>query len=451
MPELILPNIDYNKWLDRAREGGNLENSGRGSHTQMLTMLNNKFKPEKGSLLWGILNDKAQLKQSMNDLVKIAKKIANQIHNDPKTRSVYYKPKNKINEAGKKSPYTEDDFYLAIFDLIQSWGGASQGGTGVYNAISKGTYKPNIPVRETPSEWLPKYKEAISILKNPGSTKEDQERAILKAEKIFRDINHLGKSYGTKHLWFWTEFFYEKGTLEDTAGVSDKRTDILIFGESTTEYEESLKVYNKIKEKYNLENFSSRDVEKALFAFSKNYFNVPMTTMYTTEGEDSEEALRIYKIREEERKNGKSSNASPRETAEEKAEREEQEKAEREEQERLRGIEMVRREKERKEQARLNKINKAAEDHLSKLQRSLERKAEDEVVPEEILKGLRSFETSTNKKNQLRKKKDEYTQKITDKFRELRDQEKKKFMDSYKEEENQINETWNKWVKWATQ
>jgi len=449
MPQIILPNIDYKYWLNKNRD---LTNNTNSVDQEMIDKVKNFLNPKEGDVLWDVLSDEGRARQTMNSLVKKAKTLADEIHNESPLKSNHPRKSTfypKINEEETTGP-TTDEKYLAIFDVIQIWGGgARQGGGNPYQGNRD---------RANYQNWLPLYKEAVNILKN---AKEDSKNDILNAYEKLRDIPQLGKSYASKHLWFWTEYWFDRGSVKETAPVSDMRTDMMIFGKSTSkqnksrrtgkydDYDPTLKRFNDIKEEYELDSFTPRDVEKALFSFSKNYFNLDFTNLKQNpqDTKDQEEAERIFRIRQEEREGNQ--NNTPAETEEERQEREERERREEEERERKYEEEKQERRKRDKEQ----KLHDRAVKELEPIRRKFERQAYEEIVPQNIRDILAArVPASETKKRKARTDKESYNTKVSDRYREIYDEKIKDLVKKYKEEEeSKVNENWNKWAKWATQ
>jgi hypothetical protein len=103
--------------------------------------------------------------------------------------------------------------------------------------------------------------------------------------------------------------------------------------------------------------------------------------------------------------------------------------------------------RDQKERALYNKANQEA----ASMSKSIMKQATDDVIPVEILNVLKDPNASNNKKNKYRQQKDGYHDRVMARFRELEDEKIKELINQYREEEKQINETWNKWAKWATQ
>lgn len=136
-----------------------------------------------------------------------------------------------------------------IFDLIQAWGG--QMGKTPY-AHKKGNTKSS---RDLFSTWSESYLNGVIEIR-----KDDPVEAL----KSWKHIQGLGSSFAPKHLRFWSSKY----------PVLDTRISLLLCGSkrllSKPEYYgDFLILISQLAEHYET---SVLETEKALFAFSQNFF-----------------------------------------------------------------------------------------------------------------------------------------------------------------------------------
>jgi len=152
----------------------------------------------------------------------------------------------------------EPKAYLRIFDLIQGWGGRT--GRGPYVRPAGNV------ARDQSSEWLAHYKD--------GATQalDGTREAALTSLK---SIPQVGESFATKHLYFWGLGRGHHFPIYDT-----RMKTLLFFDEPQgASYERYLK---KLADLAAPKSTDTVTVEKALFAFSSNYF--PNGTLVLNEG-----------------------------------------------------------------------------------------------------------------------------------------------------------------------
>lgn len=157
-----------------------------------------------------------------------------------------------VNEISSSIEIVKLDFdkatiksFTYIFDLIHLWGGKT--GRGPYVFKNNDGYT----TREKFETIYGKiYRETIRNALN-------QDREFI--DTNFTSIPRVGISFATKHLRFWCNY-----------PVHDLRLNLLLFGTSKMQsYEHYI---SKMKNFAKKNGISVLEVEKALFAFSNNYF-----------------------------------------------------------------------------------------------------------------------------------------------------------------------------------
>jgi hypothetical protein len=171
-----------------------------------------------------------------------------------------------------------DKSLLRIFDLIQGWGGRMCRGPYVIPKVE--------PYRLASSSYIAnQYKNGLKILSSGNI-----ELALAK----LLEIKHLGVSFATKHLYFWGRY----GQLKTELPIYDLRIKNLLYGNlaSSVTYSQYLRDLQEASKKVNL---SISELERALFAFSTNwYLNDKLILVKKPVYEiDREEAMTISSIR----------------------------------------------------------------------------------------------------------------------------------------------------------
>lgn len=243
------PDIDYVYWrkeYDNKIGGGIPNERTRKSLNAIRTKILKHI--SQNDPLYGVLVDPALENRTMDKLEAEGKRLASMIENE--------------TDLSKK-----DAFYLAIFDIVNAWGGGSIG--RFY------TSKRN-PTRETRrasyKKFIPYYKEAVNKIKEGKYT---EALRIIDSDKV----PGIGISFGAKHLWFWSDFFKDNGSDKEIAPVYDMRIALAFRmwgGPKTSDYDDFISALDVVKSKY--KDFTRKDVERAIFAFSDHYFNNDMTS-----------------------------------------------------------------------------------------------------------------------------------------------------------------------------
>ena len=177
------------------------------------------------------------------------------------------------NEISSFDEINPDFTRLArIFDLIQAWGGKM--GKTPY-VLKKGKSQSS---RDLFSSWGDSYLKGVISIQNENP---------VEALKNWALINGLGSSFAPKHLRFWSNKY----------PVLDTRISLLLTGSKRLlrkpeYYDDFLQLISQLAERYGSDIL---ETEKALFAFSQNYFKNDKLVLLKEQpaGVDSEIALAI--------------------------------------------------------------------------------------------------------------------------------------------------------------
>lgn len=151
---------------------------------------------------------------------------------------------------------------LIIFDLIQSWGGAT--GRSPY------VRPKNCPPRPNDKNFGSTYISAIDTLiamKSEGVTTE----GVDEANRLICDLPYVSESFSTKHLQFWSLGL----DISPRLAIYDSRMILLVNGANKTKKSNRysyLEFLDALHARADQVNQSPEIVERALFAFSKNFF-----------------------------------------------------------------------------------------------------------------------------------------------------------------------------------
>ena len=257
----ITPMINYDFWRKNYTE----DIESKKPKVRTIKSLNNIRKQilnhlEKTSGLKSILNHNDLEKRSMKILETHAQKIANKI-------IVEKNEKNKL------------EYYIEVFDTINAWGGAAIRMFYNNEILLKDENKTKGIPRMHVGLWIKKYIKVVELIK-----KGEYDDAL---NIIYNDIPGLGVSFGTKHIWFWSEFFINNNLSKtEIATVYDERMAKLLFGKAANakDYSNARNIYKEIRDELNKNlkidssnTYTSKDVERSLFAFSQFYFNNNLT------------------------------------------------------------------------------------------------------------------------------------------------------------------------------
>ena len=169
--------------------------------------------------------------------------------------------KQRINLKNSPSDYNDDEL-LIIFDLIQAWGGPM--GRNPY--VLK-----NLPRINESELFAATYRQTIEMLFNLKDIN-DYDKDVAPIKRKLEEIPQLGQSFSTKHLSFWSRFLRHCPQLV----IYDTRM-INIIKAANKHIENSKITYNDFRHALLQEaeqlGLSINDIERAIFAFSSNYFN----------------------------------------------------------------------------------------------------------------------------------------------------------------------------------
>jgi|688.fasta_scaffold70397_5 hypothetical protein len=238
------------------------------------------------------IESKKPKNRTINSLNNIRKQILNHLENksilktilikdELENRSMKILENHAIKIAKKiqieKIEKNKTEYYIEVFDTINAWGGAAI--RMFYNkkiSLKDENKTKGIP-RVHVKLWINKYIKVVELIKKGNY---DDALQIIDIE-----IPGLGVSFGTKHIWFWSEFFIKNNfNKHEIATIYDERISKLLLGRTpkAQDYFNARMIYKDIRDNINKNldsnnKFSSKDVERALFAFSQYYFNNNLT------------------------------------------------------------------------------------------------------------------------------------------------------------------------------
>ena len=154
---------------------------------------------------------------------------------------------NKIDSFDMDTPNFKELSY--IFDLVQAWGGKM--GKMPYTKTNNSTSCS----RDKFDDWKDIYLRGVKFALRDSP---------VEALKQWRMISGLGASFSPKHLRFWTNKY----------PVLDSRISLLLCGSKRLlakpeGYQEFLELIEKLSNEFNT---NILEMEKALFAFSQNFY-----------------------------------------------------------------------------------------------------------------------------------------------------------------------------------
>ena len=168
--------------------------------------------------------------------------------------------KQRINLRNTPSDYSDEEL-LIIFDLIQAWGGPMGRNPYVFQ---------NAPRIHKPDLFANTYRQTIEMLFKLKDIN-DYDKDVAPIKKKLEELPQLAESFSTKHLSFWSRFLEHCPQLviydtrmRDILKAANKRTD-----NSKITYNDFL---NSLSQEADLLRLSINDIERAIFAFSSNYF-----------------------------------------------------------------------------------------------------------------------------------------------------------------------------------
>ena len=217
--EDVFPNIDYNYWMNKNPFYANAPLLP----TMRICLINFASMP-------GLINDVLDDVENMT-----CKTLVSLIEND-------------IKEIIKNDLFEDKNKMLRVFDLINGWGGK----------MGKTTYvKPKgNTTRNSSDTWYIHYVNGVKkAIKGKNEGLAD-----------FTKIYGVGDSFGTKHLYFWSLFGSNM-----PIPIYDARIKTLLYlsideAPAFEQYIEDMTNFSILK------NITINQLEKALFAFSSNYF-----------------------------------------------------------------------------------------------------------------------------------------------------------------------------------
>lgn len=458
----ILANIDISYWKDKSARDAKEYSSRVAS---MMTNLSNKGLIDDNDEIYRISqiqdstgkkvarsekNSYGEAKASMAKALRGAKEFANILYG--------------IEKDGGND-ISLDRLYGKVFDYVNAWGGS---------ALSRSMYGTDDIARRFRNTLLPRYKKGVRRLIT--------HRDIPGALSDFRSIDGLDMSYATKHLWFWTEVLKDLGEIRSREPVFDDRIARALLGQADSRDTKDdnnagetkrLKANNiwdqivSLNNKLNGKKYDRRDVEEAVFNFLGTYFpignleNPADIKAGTTNDKNYKEAKALSKLRignynvpgannqggGNDNQNDEPLGVAPINPREKTPEELEADRIAKEKSDKEAADKAAQYEKDKKEKSLYDRANAEVQSNT----RKFERQAYEEIVPQNIRDILGAKVTaSDNRKRKARAEKDALQGRQLEREKELKDKKIKELIAQYREEENQINENWNKWAKWAT-
>jgi hypothetical protein len=315
----IVPEIDYKKWYgSRADAEGDNDDSSFISGVSRLKnwgkekdkdAKGDRKKIDKGDALKKVIDmQDPSMDKYMQEIIKICDKIS---------KLEGWKanlPLAKINErrvGDDQKGFEGSDLYKSVFLLIQAWGGRmgkspTSRKTNQYSGQDRGASRKYMTrggkdigrdvdtSANLSSSWLPDYKEAVLLIKD-GKFQD----ALIK----LNNIPGIETPFSTKHLAIWGNYFHSRGLLDKIPTIYDTRIARMLIGTNANAED-----YNSIEDVYDyiVDNIDSAkglnpyQIEKALFGFSKHYFDNPLKNIkggLDPNNEEDAEALSIFTLR----------------------------------------------------------------------------------------------------------------------------------------------------------
>ena len=172
---------------------------------------------------------------------------------------------------------SSDDELLLIFDLIQAWGGRN----------NRHPYDPKRAERMIdPQTFCTKYKAIMQFLCWKDWTKYFNTKNVKILEQQNPKIPQVGLNFLSKHYYFWSTY----RNLDRIFYIYDARN-IALFKSMNKKKLTYFEYLQAIEHKAQAFGISGTDVEKGIFAFSKNYFDNNFNVLSNPEySEDLSEA-----------------------------------------------------------------------------------------------------------------------------------------------------------------
>lgn len=168
--------------------------------------------------------------------------------------------KQRINLRKCASDYNDEEL-LIIFDLIQAWGGPTGRNPYVFQ---------NAPRINKPDFFADTYRQTIEMLFKLKKIN-DYDKDVAPIKRKLEELPQVSESFSTKHLSFWSRFLEHCPQLV----IYDTRMRDII--KAANKHNQNSKITYKdfrfalLQEAEQLE-LSINDIERAIFAFSSNYF-----------------------------------------------------------------------------------------------------------------------------------------------------------------------------------
>ena len=166
----------------------------------------------------------------------------------------------RINLVNEPDSYSDDDL-LIIFDLIQAWGGPT--GRNPY-VFQNG---PRIIKRD---HFAATYRAAVQMLYQVNE-ESDYDVDVLPIKEKIEELPQVSESFSTKHLSFWSRFLKNCPNLV----IYDTRMREIIKAANNHKDINEIKYkdfINALKDAEEVLGLDINEIERAIFAFSSNYF-----------------------------------------------------------------------------------------------------------------------------------------------------------------------------------
>jgi hypothetical protein len=239
-----IPEINYREWLKLGKSGSSAK-IGSGASDSFSRQVGRLYKALPDNDPLKITLDKPnRVNISMDTIRDMAKDLADKLPNE--------------DEKGA------DKVYQSIFSAIQTWGG----GGGRTPFTKRASYDGENPMIKTPEYWLKDYIHAVDLFK--------QSKFIEGIKYMNEKIKGIQTPFSTKHAWFWSEYFKEKGSVSDVQPIFDNMLGLLFVNKNANpNLAERIRkdAYPYIRDRFGLGKYTDHDIEQALFAFAFTYFN----------------------------------------------------------------------------------------------------------------------------------------------------------------------------------
>ena len=204
-----------------------------------------------------------KLSTNVNTGIKHAKKaglIQKLVNNISSNAELVNLIEQRINLQESASAYSDEEL-LIIFDLIQAWGGPTGRNPYVFQD------RPRIT---NPQFFATTYRATVEMLYQLNDI-EDYAKDVAPIKKKLEELPQVSESFSTKHLSFWSRFLKNCPELviydtrmRDIIKAANKH----VKGANITYKDFRLAL---LQEAQTL-GLEINDIERAIFAFSSNYF-----------------------------------------------------------------------------------------------------------------------------------------------------------------------------------